>query len=634
MPFADRRVVLSVFMGREDRASLLLRYVDRLHAMGLVDEAHLWDYTRKEADRTWLASLGAPLLSTPDRYDYVGKTAVDGELRFRVQAAHDVHVRLESGSAALELVLGGSGNTCCAVRDGAGREVARDVQLRLAPDAWNDVVVSCPMGMCTVTVNGAAWSTGVRMEAIASAAFCTCRGAKGAWDFPAAAGTPYRYCKPLTNAEVHADIRAVREAAAMPARSAGGLPPPGWSQPKRGMRHALPKRSADPFEPSGPPVPVHAEPYVHWTSCYEFYHEHRDSLFARSILLKADDDVVCIDTAHFADFLQFRVDNPQHFLVFPNVVNNGVAAHYQQLAGAVPATELQLELPPDGLCGSLWASADQCRRLHELFLADPHAFSYNGHVELPPALRFSINFFALLSESLAWYAGAGMDDEHALTVAIPSAQGFTKAIFNGCSVCHLSFYKQHEDGLDEAALVEKYAALEKDGWLSKALGEAAGILPAVVSAADPGEDALEVPATLSATDSEPGAVSGQPDPVGEDAEVSGGVADEQASSARVDPVKAAPEPDAVTVGAGKPDPVRQATEVSGGAADIAYASSTMIDLVKAAPAAPVACPLTIMDASGMLPLHVGDDGFVHAPTTKIDLTGLFKATPDGAADAI
>ena len=145
--------------------------------------------------------------------------------------------------------------------------------------------------------------------------------------------------------------------------------------------------------------------------------------------------------------------------MFANVVNNGVAAHYQQQAGAIPAALGEFELPPRGNRGSLWGSAKKCQTLHDLFLEDPTAFSCEGCQVLPPELRFSINFFSILPADLQYFATAGKDDELSLSVSIPTKERRTKAIFNPFFVSHLSFYKQKDTGLDETALCAKYAAL-------------------------------------------------------------------------------------------------------------------------------------------------------------------------------
>ena len=211
----------------------------------------------------------------------------------------------------------------------------------------------------------------------------------------------------------------------------------------------------------------HFKGHTRWHSYYDHYRamvadgggaEHCDPF----VLIKCDDDVVTIDVEHFTDLLDFRIDHPEYLLVFPNIVNNGVAAHLQQSNGVVPHDLMELEMPPGGLCGSLWDSGDKCIKLHEHFLSDPARFAYAGHHEIEPGMRVSINCFAVLPEhvEMVFDNEAGRDDEAYLTIVAPTRLGMRKAVFNGAYVAHLSFYRQEEQfrGEQLAKLLEGYRA--------------------------------------------------------------------------------------------------------------------------------------------------------------------------------
>ena len=51
---SSSKVYWIVFFGRRALVSLQLPFWRALHAQGLVDEVHLWDYTREDSDREWL----------------------------------------------------------------------------------------------------------------------------------------------------------------------------------------------------------------------------------------------------------------------------------------------------------------------------------------------------------------------------------------------------------------------------------------------------------------------------------------------------------------------------------------------------------------------------------------------------
>ena len=48
------QVIMTCFAGRRRYLEILVRYVDKLITKGLVDEFHMWDYTRDPEDATWI----------------------------------------------------------------------------------------------------------------------------------------------------------------------------------------------------------------------------------------------------------------------------------------------------------------------------------------------------------------------------------------------------------------------------------------------------------------------------------------------------------------------------------------------------------------------------------------------------
>ena len=53
----EHRIILTIFCGRRDRMEILLKYLEKLHEIGILDEVHLWDYCRQQTDREWLYNL-------------------------------------------------------------------------------------------------------------------------------------------------------------------------------------------------------------------------------------------------------------------------------------------------------------------------------------------------------------------------------------------------------------------------------------------------------------------------------------------------------------------------------------------------------------------------------------------------
>lgn len=182
----------------------------------------------------------------------------------------------------------------------------------------------------------------------------------------------------------------------------------------------------------------------------------------RTVIIKADDDVVYMDTAHFSAFTKYVVEHPRMFMVFANTVNNGVAAHYQQKAGRIPFSfngwNTTMEYPPNGLGGSLWGDPRKAFQLHKLFLKNVSSFSWIAPendgciVYRPPNStageaqgRFSINFFGMLHQRaeeaarLVRSAPPEEPDEAALTTMNTRN---TLCMHTQFVVSHLSFNSQ------------------------------------------------------------------------------------------------------------------------------------------------------------------------------------------------
>jgi len=49
------KVIFTCFAGRRKSMELLIAYTDRLHSMGLIDEMHIWDFSKDSTDEIWLS---------------------------------------------------------------------------------------------------------------------------------------------------------------------------------------------------------------------------------------------------------------------------------------------------------------------------------------------------------------------------------------------------------------------------------------------------------------------------------------------------------------------------------------------------------------------------------------------------
>jgi len=197
-----------------------------------------------------------------------------------------------------------------------------------------------------------------------------------------------------------------------------------------------------------------------WRNYYEYYTNEE---YENSTILKCDDDIVFIDLKKLPEFIEFVKKN-EYDLVSANVINNGVAAYFQQnvLPGnLIPKELMDLEYPqPNGFEGSLWRSGKKAEALHNHFISNPEKFIDGKNEEnFWIKTRFSINFFGYKGKD--WYRihDSHGDDEHKLTVEFVRDRGFKNVLYTNFYVSHLNFGQQLSDGMNTDDLIQKYHGL-------------------------------------------------------------------------------------------------------------------------------------------------------------------------------
>lgn len=410
-------VILVTFAGREKRMEILTRYVEKAMREGIIDRWHVWDFTRSTEDHDWVTRTFGPVRYMGSAAPYQEKGRVSPKSSFRMSARidHDLHIAIlpnDDSDNFFELVVGGWSNRLSVLRQLPRSELAtlerdnspniwgRSTPGVLSPGQPNDVVLSIgPDGTPTLYVNGVTVGTWPELNLAAGASIFV-RGGSGA---------------DLELCEVNARIQ----------RYVGN--------------------------------PAEQMPY--WQA-YDYY-ARRLHQFSDSIFLKCDDDIVYMDVDKLNDFIEFRRINPHYFVISANVVNNGVCAYFQQLAGSIPREIGEFERPPRGFGGTLWRSAEKAADLHEFFLQ-----TETKHLPLPGDVidwteRQSINFVAWLGKDVVHMALAKGDDEHTLTVDIPRFLGRPTGIYSDFMVSHLSFGPQ-EKGLNWSGIISRYEELMRE----------------------------------------------------------------------------------------------------------------------------------------------------------------------------
>jgi hypothetical protein len=172
----------------------------------------------------------------------------------------------------------------------------------------------------------------------------------------------------------------------------------------------------------------------------------------KTIYIRFDDDMVFIDRDYFKNILDFRIDNPDYFLVFGNIFNNAVTSYLYQKNNLV--TQMF------GICSDYcmdsvgWGSAPFAVYLHKEFWnaydnSDVKKYFCFERHELENNHRFSISNFAFFGKDFAMFRGdlrevkcpnnmESQDEELWLTY-YPSTIGRKNVICGNALTVHFTF---------------------------------------------------------------------------------------------------------------------------------------------------------------------------------------------------
>jgi hypothetical protein len=414
-------------------------YLNKLVADKQISEVHLWNYAREISDSIWLKSLFGienPWIYTAAKHEYrrVPFVKLFGESSFRelelnINASHDAHILLYTDKAAhillytdkanfYEIVLGGWNNAKSVIRNQQGILSQNDGPF-FSKNKWTPVKITLNGNIIQVFANNVVILTyAITSQPMFNVFVAGFRQHSVDFDFqPMSALLPVTRSSTTINTNVYKLIS----------------PPNKWT----------------------------------WIDYYAYYTKDR---FPNHIIIKADDDIVYIDTDGFAQFVQNRINDTTSLLAFPSIINNGVCAYYQQKWELVPLSVG--EFPYDTYQGLLWSKAQLCFNLHKYFINNYKSFVQKSKTYTPIAHpmgdRISINFFAVLSKDLdifqdiIKYTTYDLDDEQHISVTMSKVRHRRHYIDPVLTVSHLSFFKQVENGLDEPKLLDDYMLIAKN----------------------------------------------------------------------------------------------------------------------------------------------------------------------------
>lgn len=163
----------------------------------------------------------------------------------------------------------------------------------------------------------------------------------------------------------------------------------------------------------------------------------------KTVYIRFDDDIVLLDDLEaFTEFVKFRIENKDHFLVFANILNNAVITHIHQRVGNISQKA--------GISGykcmdyTGWENASFSLNLHrEVLSKDLASFRLPFNWKLFDYERVSINCVSWLGEGMAKVDGkVCWDEESDITEVKPKTLKMPNIIFGGFCCVHYAFYTQ------------------------------------------------------------------------------------------------------------------------------------------------------------------------------------------------
>ncbi len=186
-----------------------------------------------------------------------------------------------------------------------------------------------------------------------------------------------------------------------------------------------------------------------------------------TIVIKLDDDIVWMGPNAIRNLLEFRLENPEYFLVFANVWNNQLCDHLHQRMGLLPG-----EPAVNWSCfGNVWQSGELAEWVHRNLLEALKAGATEDDLvtfyswQLRPEERCSINFVCWFGEDLAALSPDGLDgplgdgdDEQYLSCEAPQKLGKKNVICGSALAAHYSFFPQKAH-IDQTDVLAQWARL-------------------------------------------------------------------------------------------------------------------------------------------------------------------------------
>ncbi len=181
----------------------------------------------------------------------------------------------------------------------------------------------------------------------------------------------------------------------------------------------------------------------HWNSIHKFF---PDCIEENTVYVRMDDDIVWMEYYSLQKLIEFRIKNPEFFLVYGNIVNNSVCDYIHQNYQKVIETSEFLGFDwsdHNGIICPNVAIKKHMNLLEHIYNNTIEKYYFHNHWTMPLNSRFSINVISWLGERFAEFGGkVGADEEQWLSVTKPTELNRLNIICGTTLFSHYSFNLQ------------------------------------------------------------------------------------------------------------------------------------------------------------------------------------------------
>lgn len=193
---------------------------------------------------------------------------------------------------------------------------------------------------------------------------------------------------------------------------------------------------------------------------FHFFHEAIDE---DTVYIRLDDDIVYIHPNSLTKLFNFRISNPEYFLVYGNILNNGITSHIHQRRCILP---IYPKLGYHCTDENGWNNPNVTETIHNEFF---NAYNNNNinkfYIDnwvLNYYERCSINVISWLGKTFKEFDGqVGTDEEQWLSVDKPSQIKKPNIIFGDGLFVHYAFYTQR-GYIDSTDILNKYKKISEN----------------------------------------------------------------------------------------------------------------------------------------------------------------------------